>query len=188
MRLFEKLFRVKPLTDDALIEKLKTVDVAYRAHMRAQNFRTTVPDDYPPASPQLVEQTEQELGFALPPLLRRLYTEVANGGFGPGVVGLEGGHRDDDFPEYTLVGLYDNYRDYANYMIECEPEFDPKPWPERLVPIFGEGCNMILCIDCNDSEMPVIRYDANYGQWETRFIPVHPSLRSWLQSWVRSLK
>lgn len=34
------------------------------------------------------------IGYPLPSLLRRLYTEVANGGFGPmsGIVGVRGGH------------------------------------------------------------------------------------------------
>jgi hypothetical protein len=35
-------------------------------------------------SSQAVAEAESELGFALPPLLTRLYREVANGGFGPG--------------------------------------------------------------------------------------------------------
>ena len=39
-------------------------------------------------------QTERELGFKLPPLLRALYQQLGNGGFGPGygLVGASGGH------------------------------------------------------------------------------------------------
>jgi hypothetical protein len=40
---------------------------------------------YPPASEDLLQATEEALGFPLPPVLRMLSTEVANGGFGPGV-------------------------------------------------------------------------------------------------------
>ena len=43
----------------------------------------------PPASPEEVAAAEASLGFELPPLLRRLYLEVGNGGFGP-AYGLEG--------------------------------------------------------------------------------------------------
>jgi hypothetical protein len=32
-----------------------------------------------------VEQIESELGFPLPPFLRRLYLHVGDGGFGPGL-------------------------------------------------------------------------------------------------------
>ena len=41
------------------------------------------------ASPGAIASTEKQLGFTLRPLLRRIYTEVANGGFGPdsGIVG-----------------------------------------------------------------------------------------------------
>ncbi len=48
---------------------------------------------FPPASEAQMRKTEQQLGFALPPLLRLLYTHVANGGFGPGygLIGVIGG-------------------------------------------------------------------------------------------------
>jgi hypothetical protein len=44
----------------------------------------------PPASQSQVDETEQMLGFALPPLLKKLYTEVGNGGFGwgNGLIGI----------------------------------------------------------------------------------------------------
>jgi len=38
---------------------------------------------YPPASEEAVGATEKQLGFRLPPSLRRIYLTVANGGFGP---------------------------------------------------------------------------------------------------------
>jgi hypothetical protein len=54
---------------------------------------------YPPASEQQLNETEQQLGFNLPLLLRLLYAQVANGGFGPGygiygVIGGFGGQED----------------------------------------------------------------------------------------------
>lgn len=36
-----------------------------------------------PATPAELAEAERMLGFGLPPLLRRVYTEVANGGFEP---------------------------------------------------------------------------------------------------------
>nr|MBA2679119.1 hypothetical protein [Ktedonobacteraceae bacterium] len=39
---------------------------------------------FPPATEQQILETEQHLGFPLPPLLRLLYIQIANGGFGPG--------------------------------------------------------------------------------------------------------
>lgn len=50
-----------------------------------------------PAPVAAVEEAEELAGVALPPLLRRLYLEVGNGGFGPagGVLGLRGGHSSE---------------------------------------------------------------------------------------------
>jgi hypothetical protein len=46
----------------------------------------------PPCSPELVTVAEHEIGYKLPLLLCRIYTEVANGGVGPylGLNGLTG--------------------------------------------------------------------------------------------------
>jgi hypothetical protein len=48
---------------------------------------------FPPATEKQILKTERQLGFALPLLLRLLYTHVANGGFGPGygIIGAIGG-------------------------------------------------------------------------------------------------
>jgi hypothetical protein len=40
--------------------------------------------EYPPATEVQLQATEVALGFPLPPLLRALYAQVANGGFGFG--------------------------------------------------------------------------------------------------------
>jgi hypothetical protein len=37
-----------------------------------------------PVTMEELAQAEEQLGFALPALLRRIYLEVGNGGFGPG--------------------------------------------------------------------------------------------------------
>lgn len=44
-----------------------------RAHWR--------PSTFPPATEEQIQETEQQLGFPLPLLLRLLHTEIANGGF-----------------------------------------------------------------------------------------------------------
>lgn len=45
----------------------------------------------------LARSNKAILGFPLPPLLRALYTQLANGGFGPmyGLLGLAGGAPGD---------------------------------------------------------------------------------------------
>ena len=46
---------------------------------------------YPPVKARAVAAAERDLGFRLPDLLRAIYTQVGNGGFGNR---LEWGHRD----------------------------------------------------------------------------------------------
>ena len=72
---------------------------------KAEGYRTAMnrPAERPfppPATPEALDAAEARMGAALPPLLRRLYGEVANGGFGPGsgIIGIEGGWTDDKRP------------------------------------------------------------------------------------------
>jgi hypothetical protein len=58
-------------------------EARYRAlceRIRAWHQERGIPFDYPPATVEQVRETEAELGIPLPPLLRMLYAEVANGG------------------------------------------------------------------------------------------------------------
>src|SRR5229473_7003592 len=72
-----------------LLEKKKDTEVAEN-----DPRRTTF--TFPPATVDQLQETETLLGFALPPFLRILYAEIANGGFGPayGLRGAVGGFAD----------------------------------------------------------------------------------------------
>jgi len=50
--------------------------------------------EFPPATEEQLRAIEEILGFPLPPLLRALYAQLANGGFGPryGIMGALGGY------------------------------------------------------------------------------------------------
>jgi hypothetical protein len=81
---------------------------------------------FPPATEDQIRETEQQLGFPLPPLLRLLYTEIANGGFGPGlgIVGTPGGFlmtnpRFDD-PDHDIVQSYQQEVSEAQALIHLE--------------------------------------------------------------------
>lgn len=58
-----------------------------------------------PAPSAAVAQAESLAGRPLPPLLRRLYLQVGNGGFGPGygILGLRGGHTTDGATAITYL-------------------------------------------------------------------------------------
>jgi len=135
----------------------------------------------PPASEWAVRETEQRLGFTLRPPLRRIYREVANGGFGPGygVMGVEGGFTDDLGD--TVADLYLCYR-------ESSPE-DPQ-WqrPEFLLPICHWGCITSSAVDCSRDSGPVYLVDVQGkepGEPMDSIIKLHKeSLESWLSDWL----
>ncbi|MFJ8627873.1 hypothetical protein ACIRD3_34250 [Kitasatospora sp. NPDC093550] len=87
----------------------------------------------PPAPHEAVAEAERVIGFAFPPLLRRLYTEVSNGGFGPldGVLPVDVGQRDEHIAE--------------SY------EHGPDP-TGAVVPLYDWGCAMWSLIDFRDPD------------------------------------
>ena len=89
---------------------------------------------FPPPTLAALRDAERAMGFALPSLLKRLYLEVGNGGFGPGygLYGLSGGYREDDVGDLTFPDLY---------LVDADSEV----WPKKLVPICNWGCCMGLC-------------------------------------------
>jgi hypothetical protein len=119
-----------------------------------------------PASEALLAETEERLGFTLHPLLRRLYTEVADGGFGPEGLRL-----------LPLERLF--------------PRFDPVPgeprdWPDRSVAVMDIGCAMLSVVDCLDPGGQVLVMDPNaYGSNEPEaWMLDAASLEAWLEAWL----
>lgn len=119
-----------------------------------------------PASAALLADTEERLGFALHPLLRRLYTEVADGGFGP-----------DGWRLFPLERLFPR----------CEPVLgEPRDWPDRSVAVMGIGCAMLSVVDCLDPAGQVLVMDPNsYHSHEPEaWMLDAPSLEAWLEAWI----
>ena len=164
---------------------------------------------YPPTTMKVVEAAQAKLGFVLPPLLRQLYTQVANGGFGPGygIFGLEGGYTDPQIinPDFiknsqggTLIEWYFNQRGMDDRIPELSYEFDPegkstlfvdpKPkldtwnWFDKLVPICNHGCWQLSCIDCSKSLFSVLFYDGQ--QCELRL--ASRTFDEWIEGWLHS--
>lgn len=131
-----------------------------------------------------LSQFEKSLGHRLPPLLRRMYCEVANGGFGEsyGLIGLVGGARDDTNRDVQQL-LHD---------IRKADSDDPKwSWPDKLLPAFYVGCAMYLCIDCYSKNGRVVLFEPNNHvdgrSWKNSFIPFSPSLRKMMDDWLSGL-
>jgi hypothetical protein len=124
----------------------------------------------PPASEEQVRRAEAELGFQIPPLLRSIYLNVGNGGFGPGygIIGVgAGGHRSD---LGTLVQTREEIKRGADYL--------GLEWQDSLLPFCGWGCNIFSCVDGNDPGGRIIRSD------ECGIEQVNYNLDTFFQMWL----
>jgi SMI1 / KNR4 family (SUKH-1) len=143
-------------------------------------------DAPPPSTRQELDEAELQLGFRLHPLLRRLYLEVANGGWGPeyGSAGLIGGAR-PDLPKDGLVSWYRTMRGPAP-----DDDEDWPGWPKALVPAAHWGCGIWSCVDCASARGPVVRFDPNAAgvvegeKWKAVWLPERPALAGWLADWL----
>jgi hypothetical protein len=138
-----------------------------------------------PATTDQVAAAERRFGVALPPLLRRLYLEVANGGFGPGpgLLGVSGGWR--SIKGRSMEQLYDE-------MLEAREENRRWIWPPALIPIVDYD-GPFAAIDASTPEGRVVEFDfeeldgeGRDGGWSSAFQEQAVSLEAWLQAWVGS--
>lgn len=136
--------------------------------------------DMTPLSEDMILHIEDELGYKVPNLMRDIYTQIANGGFGPdyGLIGLKG-------------GVLESGRDVLDIYFGKRKSQKTDPywfWPEKLLPINSLGCAMYACVDCSKESLPVILFEPNpheFGTpWDDSFIPFADSLEEWLFSFI----
>jgi hypothetical protein len=133
---------------------------------RTRNGRLEVVHLPSVASADLVFDTEEVLGFRFHPLLKRLYLEIANGGFGPGYGLIRlGGPNDVDKEPAALPSSYVSFR--------------TGNWPDRLLPLWDWGCTIWSCIDLSSADGVLVTHDDMGGPTITEY-----NLHSWLSSWV----
>ncbi|MGR6998816.1 hypothetical protein ACU686_12920 [Yinghuangia aomiensis] len=133
---------------------------------------------FPPASAADAEAAEHRIGHALPELLRRVYTEVGDGGFGPdsGLVSLRRGNR----------GPGDS-SDWPSVHKERRHRYWPPP-PSWLHLAYG-GCSMEWHLSLTAIDSPVLLYDADgwepdWGQDPHDGLCHAMPLRRWLSIWA----
>jgi hypothetical protein len=145
---------------------------------KSENFGE--PRLYPPANIEQITAAEARLGFALPELLRDIYLQIGNGGFGPGygLIGIEGGAT--DYRDRSLEQVYESFR-------RSMPGL-PSPWSEQWLIISEYGCGIWECLDCSQPDGKVYYYDPNIpgdGPWGDFLVPEFNSLEEWLDLWLR---
>jgi hypothetical protein len=130
-----------------------------------------------PAAPAAVDEAEALVRHPLPPLLRRLYLEVGNGGFGPGygLLGLRGGHGDDY--RKTAVDLRRE---------DSSGSFPGAP-PAGLLAVCYWGCAIYSYVDCTDVEARMWGWDPNPAPDDDPGVALFresTTFVEWLSRWV----
>jgi hypothetical protein len=136
------------MTEEALIQKMRERVADRRRATSAASWPGNYADISPtfgPAPLDLVEDAQRRFGFPIPSLLVRLWSEIANGGIGPGygIFGVEGGMTDETV-DLPLPDLYLEWKDYDEWV-----ELVGRRAAERTVPICDWGCNTLSAIDCS---------------------------------------
>jgi hypothetical protein len=150
---------------------------------------------YPPASQETIRKAERQLGFPLPALLKELYREVGNGGFGPGygIFGVYGGAPaiDSSGEQHDLVSFYQLHTGNQAHSV-LEHDFssrgslflqDLSTWFDKLVPICDWGCHHTSLLDCSKEAAPVIHHVGYGGE----LIFESASLEGWLMDWLQGV-
>ena len=160
---------------------------------------------FPPATEEQLARTEEVMGFAHPPLLRALYLQVANGGFGPGtgIIGAFGGYCTDrkHDPRYLPMQKAHLLKEYGEaFCMESYPnrfnpitfdleqhekrEGDGGPfllstgaWPLSFLQLCGAWYGDAYCLHAPS--------DRVYAVWaEMELWRVADSLAEWLERWL----
>lgn len=166
------------MTEDQLVARLKTLRRRFFKPPVIVSSRQDLPSE---TSAARVAAAEARLGLRFPPLLRRLYTEVANGGFGPGygLLGIEDGHTRKTGRD--VVGEYLS-------ALRSDPEDTEWKWPLGVVPLFDWGGFTYSCADFTRSEAPIVEFDptlrADGEPMAKAFRPQEESLRKFLERWI----
>jgi len=145
-----------------------------QANRAAAEMSTPAARELPPAlDPAALDRAEASLGTALPPILRRVYCEIADGGFGPGQ-GL-----------LPIERVVKEHRD----MSEESEDVEVEPWPVRLVPVAIADMGHI-CVDASSGAVVECEYEelesADEGAYRLTVRELAPSVEEWLEVWLRA--
>jgi hypothetical protein len=168
----------------------------YGVDLRGPRWVHTIPEDdpqrkqfaFPPATEEQLASTEMALGFPLPPLLRVVYAQIANGSFGPGY-GLRGAIG--GFPGTgTIVETY-RWSAEGRQLIDLPAEgieseelrFASTLWPDRFLSLCEWGCNIESYLHCPTGRVfrvaPV--EDDVFGMRQQA-----ATLKEWLKAWLHN--
>ncbi|RKE22093.1 hypothetical protein BX266_5515 [Streptomyces sp. TLI_171] len=131
----------------------------------------------PPAPSAAADKFEAVSGQPMPPLLRSIYCEVADGGFG-----VDG----------NVVSLTDNGRWYSDeeslldvYRHWSQPPEEWDIYPYHVVPLVTLGCAIWWHIDLRSPHGQMWGWDPNARCRRHQLFPERFTLAEWLTDWLR---
>lgn len=132
-----------------------------------------------PISQEEFEAVETTLGFSLPDIIRRISTEVADGGFGPawGINRLKHPPNSPFGPHWMVEMSVESWHNLYN----GEADTRLMGYPERFVRYCEAGCNICICIDCSNELAQVFVDDPNADspiQYQNQ------TIEEWLAIWL----
>jgi len=138
-----------------------------------RRMETPVDDGLPaPADEATVEAAEAVLRLTLPVAMRRVWMEVADGGFGPGFGLLPLGHVVKEYGSLRSPGMMPRGRE----------------WPAGLLPVLSQDPGWD-CIEASTGR--VIGWDpedlserSSEARFQASFSEVAPSVEAWLDEWL----
>ncbi|WP_199486743.1 SMI1/KNR4 family protein [Actinomadura logoneensis] len=147
-------------------------DLVQRVASRAASDNEDLPA---PVGDAQIAEAEGQLGFALHPLLARLYREVADGGFGP------------DYRLLPLLGPGSSVVSEYLTRRKASVGVEHPAWPEGAVPILTWGCAMYAGVDCLGEDGQVLLFEPNPysgGSWDQCWFVDSAGLAAWLETWL----
>ncbi|MFD8649122.1 SMI1/KNR4 family protein [Streptomyces mirabilis] len=129
----------------------------------------------PPASEEAVVELEAIVGWPMPTLLRRLYLEVANGGFGPSSRVMSLTHTGQWFSDEESL---------LQFMRAAAAHTDPSDPPRHTVPLMTLGCAVWWFVDFSTPDGRMWGWEPNARCEQHRLFPERFTLAQWLTDWL----
>ena len=167
---------LRRVVDSNQAGRMPDEDILATAERVQQDMTTPAPGgNLRPATPDKLAAAQRDLDMPFPPFLRRLYTEVADGGFGPGT---------------GLVSLEALVRE-AGELRRGDVLPRNRTWPRALLPLVDRDPGWV-CVDAGSGA--VIEWDpedleerTGEERFRRSFTEIAPSLEAWLEKWLRRM-
>lgn len=123
-----------------------------------------------PAPAELLSSAEPAVGFTLPTLLERIWTELGNGGSAlfPRLLPFDSTRRLGELVVKERSADGRRLVEVSEVTEYSEPDtalslYHPSQyWPVGMLPIVDWGCGMYSCVYCMDDDYPVYRFNTQH--------------------------